>query len=105
MNPIHEDGSSPRQVQSNRARLTTFAAGLVWLLWAANLIDDLVQKGQPGPFTIVMFAALLGGQILVWVGVVPNPMPRKWALVTYSIVGIVILGLAAYLLAGFLLRG
>jgi uncharacterized membrane protein len=83
--------------------LTTIAAVLVWLLWAANAVNDLVQKGQLGPFTIVMPAGLLGGQILVWLGVVPNPMPRRWVLVTYSIIGIVIVGLAAYLLAGLLL--
>ena len=93
-----------RRPQDSRARLTTFAAVLVWLLWAANAINDLVREGQLAPFTLVMLAALLVGQILVWLGVVPSPMPRRWALVTYSIIGIVILGFAAYLLAGLLLR-
>jgi hypothetical protein len=94
-----------RRPQDNRARLTTFAAVLVWLLWAANAINDLVRDGQLAPFTLVMLAALLGGQVLVWLGVVPSPMSRRWALVTYSTIGVVILGCAAYLLARLLLRG
>jgi hypothetical protein len=51
-----------------------------------------------------MLVALLCGQILVWLRVVPNPMPRKWAIATYAIVGILIVGFAAYILARLSLR-
>jgi len=104
MDRTHADPGSLKRAQDNRARLAIFAAVLVWLLWAANAISDLLQKGQLGPYTLVMFAALFGGQILVWLRMVPRPMPRRWALVTYSIIGIIILGFAAYLLAGLVSR-
>lgn len=79
-------------------------AVLVWLLWVANAVNDLLPRGGPSSFTLVMLAALLGGQVLVWLGVVRSPMPRKWALVTMGVVGIVILGFAAYTLARLLLH-
>jgi len=86
----------------DRSRRATLAAVLVWLLWAANAVNDLVQDGRLSPFTVVMLVALLGGQVLVWLGIVSNPMPRRWASATFAIVGAVILGVAAYLLVAAL---
>jgi hypothetical protein len=104
MDRMPADSGPLKRAQDDRARLTTFAAVLVWLLWAANAVSDLLRQGQLAPFTLVMLAALLGGQILVWLRVVPRPMPRRWALVTYAIVGIMVLGFAGYSVAGLLFR-
>lgn len=83
------EGSARR----HRARI---GAAIVWVLWAVNLASDLVSIGHPTPFTLVMLAALGGGQALVWLGVVPNPMPRRWATLTFVAIAAVATALAAY---------
>lgn len=95
MNATDPDHDPATRQRNSRARLTTLAAVVVWLLWGANAVNDLSRDGKLAPLTLAMLAALLGGQVLVWLGVVTNPMPRKWAVATLVLVGAVTLGLAA----------
>jgi hypothetical protein len=72
-------------------------AALVWLLWAANAVNDIVQDGWLSPFTQVVGAGMLVGQVLVWLRIVPDPMPRSWALATLGVIAVWIVAVAVYL--------
>ena len=94
-----------RRQQARHVTRTIVAAALVWLLWVANAISDLLHRGGLSPLTLAMLAGLVGGHVAVWLGVVPNPMPPRWALVTYMIVAIIIAALGVYSLTRLMWSG
>jgi hypothetical protein len=92
-----------RQPQRRQASLTRVGEVLLWFLWVVNALNDVLQAGRPSPFTLVMLAALLAGYMLLWLGVVPNPGPRRRMVATFA--GLVIVVIVIYLLVQFLQPG
>jgi hypothetical protein len=92
-----------RQPQRRQATLTGFAEVLVWFLWGANALNDVLQAGRPSPFTLVVLAALLAGYMRLWLGVVSNPGPRRRMAAKFA--GLVIVVIVIYLLVQFLQPG
>lgn len=88
--------SSGARGTGRRLTPTGFAAALVWVLWAINAANDVLVAGGPSPLTLLALAGLLVGHALIWLGVVPDPMPRRWAMATIGLIAIVIAGLSLW---------